>query len=78
MKTFTPEFNAYAASQLRTPEDQLAFDTKQYPGGKMTGFIIWITGALAAFKKASPKSWEGDRVHDQAAKIEFLKTYSRK
>jgi hypothetical protein len=40
-RLWNPRFLAYAASQCRTPEDQLEHDRKAYPGGNMAGFIVW-------------------------------------
>lgn len=36
-------FLEYAAANGRTPEAQLAADALRYPGGRMCGFIAWVT-----------------------------------
>jgi hypothetical protein len=35
----------YATTNGRTPEEQLAHDEKQYPGGCMCGYMNWIDEA---------------------------------
>lgn len=41
MSTLNPRYVAYCKSQGRTPDDQLKHDEEKYPGGSMTGFILW-------------------------------------
>ena len=36
-----PRYAAYCIENGRTPVEQLAHDEKEYPGGKMAGFLIW-------------------------------------
>ena len=39
---FSPRFTAYARSQGLAAQQALEADIERYPGGKMTGFILWI------------------------------------
>jgi hypothetical protein len=50
VKDWNPRFVAYARSQGRTPEDQAGFDDELYPGGRMTGFILWMSHQWEKFR----------------------------
>ena len=41
---WNPRFAAYATSHGKTPEEMLRYDEEFYPGGRMAGFVIWISG----------------------------------
>lgn len=40
-KEIQPRYAAYCIENGRTPAEQLAHDEKEYPGGKMAGFLVW-------------------------------------
>jgi len=40
---WNPRFVAYARSHGNSPEAQLELDAEQWPGGKMAGFVLWIS-----------------------------------
>jgi hypothetical protein len=37
-----PRYLAYCRAHGRTPAEMLEHDDKEWPGGKMTGFILWL------------------------------------
>jgi hypothetical protein len=39
---WNPRFEAYARAHGRSPEAMLEHDRKAWPGGCMTGFMLWI------------------------------------
>lgn len=43
-----PLYAAYCSESGRTPEGQIEYDKQQFPGGCMTGFIIWAARRHAA------------------------------
>lgn len=78
MSPYTREFKAYCVSQGRTPPAQLAHDAKEFPGGKMCGFISWMAEALKSFKASHPEAWVGPLIHDHNKKLRFLREYAEK
>lgn len=48
---------AYCDAHGRTPDEQLVADEALWPGGKMTGFILWNSAQWEAFavKKKLPR-----------------------
>lgn len=63
---FNPRFAQYARVHGRTPKQQLAADRQAYPGGAMTGFILWAQGQWTAFLAAHPE-FGGEVRHTAAA-----------
>ncbi|MBB6306261.1 hypothetical protein [Xanthobacter tagetidis] len=47
--TYQPRYVAYCIAQGRKPEDQLQHDRVRWPGGKMTGFILWLREMLQVY-----------------------------
>lgn len=54
---YQPRFIAYARACGNTPEAQLVADDSAWPGGCMTGFILWIGGKWNEWK--SETQWGG-------------------
>ncbi len=61
MKTWNPRFVAYARSQGRDPEAQLAHDEETYPGGIMCGFMLFISEKWRTFSDLRPDLVPGSR-----------------
>ena len=55
-----------------TPEEQLKIDEKQWPGGVMCGYVLWINEKLKEFRKISPDSFIGFNLSDQKEFDNFL------
>lgn len=51
MKKWNFRYVHYAAEQGRSPEAQLEHDIEKYPGGRMTGFLLWISARWAEWSK---------------------------
>ena len=69
---YQPRYLAYCKEHGNTPENQLAQDGNTYPGGRMTGFMLWISKQKRAFKQASPQSFLHGDIADQKAFDLFL------
>jgi hypothetical protein len=48
---FHPRYVAYARAHGKTPAEMLAHDEQAWPGGKMCGFMLWISGNWRAWQK---------------------------
>jgi hypothetical protein len=46
---WNPYFVAYARVHGRTTDEQMRHDEEAWPGGKMTGFTLWIREQWAAW-----------------------------
>lgn len=46
---------AYAAAHSKEPDEMMEHDHKRWPGGCMTGFILWISEQWRAWKDAQPE-----------------------
>jgi hypothetical protein len=44
-----PRYLAYCRAHSKTPDAMLAHDDAAWPGGKMTGFILWMSEQWHAF-----------------------------
>lgn len=52
MTQINPRYIAYAAAHNRTHSEMLAYDSQRYPGGKMAGFIIWMSQRWSEWDKS--------------------------
>jgi hypothetical protein len=56
---YQPRYLAYCASHGKTPAQMLRHDRKAWPGGKMCGFILWISARWQEWKKANGRGrWD--------------------
>lgn len=52
-ETYQPRYIAFAKSQGRTPEEQMAYDETRWPGGVMSGFICFMMAMSARYRSAA-------------------------
>jgi hypothetical protein len=77
VKDWNPRYLYYVASQGdRTPEAQMEHDRVEYPGGRMCGFILWISGRRQKFLREHPEAFIGFGISDQPLWDSFLKAES--
>lgn len=67
-----PNYLAYCKAHGKTPEEMIASDEKEYPGGKMCGFIIWISQQERRYKTKHPENFIGDFIHNRDLWTTFL------
>lgn len=66
MDIYNNRYVAYAASRGCTPQDQLVDDDQKWPGGKMAGFMIWISKAWQEWAEETGECKKyGDEWSDQ-------------
>ena len=68
-----PRYVEYARAHKRTPEKMMAYDRRRFPGGLMTGFVLWNGARWLEWKalhlelapRAKGDTWYiGDEQHD--------------
>lgn len=69
---FNPRYVLYAKVHGMQPEDMLLRDDEAYPGGKMTGFILWMGRRLTEAKAAYPEWFIDRNLYDHAGFDEWL------
>lgn len=52
-----PRYVNYARAHGRTPDEQLAQDRKDYPGGCMVGFVLWNRARIVEASYAIPDAF---------------------
>ena len=58
-----PRYLNYCRVHGRTPDEQHAHDEVAWPGGRMTGFISWMSQQMRAFHAAHPEAFLGGKFH---------------
>lgn len=91
-KKWNPRYVRFAEVHGRTPEEQLEYDEEQWPGGRMCGFICWMSQAKRAYLDTEQwvtcigptRSWRefkapgGDTIWDQKDWDRWLSEYNIK
>jgi hypothetical protein len=72
MTTYNPRYIVYAKSRGKTPEEMLANDRIEYPGGCMAGFLVWSGQRIEEFRKLNPKAFIGGHIADHDAYDNWL------
>lgn len=68
-KEWNTRYVAYAAAHGNSPERQMEIDDREYPGGKMVGYILWLPEMWRRWEKETGERprWAGchsDRQHE--------------
>jgi hypothetical protein len=50
-----PRYLAYCIAHSKTPDEMMAHDIQRWPGGCMTGFLMWSGQKLAEAMKSHPE-----------------------
>lgn len=50
-----PRYEAYARAVGRAADEQLRHDRRQWPGGSMAGFMLWIAERWAEWRAANDR-----------------------
>lgn len=72
-KKWNPRYVWFAKAHGRTPQDQMKHDESAWPGGIMTGFVLWMSLAEEEFRKAHPEAFIGYIISDHRAWDKFLR-----
>lgn len=62
-RQLNPRYIAYAAASGLTPDEALARDKREHPGGCMIPFMLWIGDRVRAFFEAHPEAFVGRSPH---------------
>jgi len=58
-----PRYLAYCLAHARTPDEMREADSEDWPGGKMTGFILWMSRRWSQWAKLRGYNVEPASVH---------------
>ena len=56
---YNPRYTAYARAKGRESAEQLAHDRERWPGGRMTGFMLWIRERWHAWSQETGEKPDG-------------------
>jgi len=65
-------YAAYAMAHRKTPEAMMQADEAAWPGGCMTGFILWIDDQRRRFIALHPEKANGSDIRNYEAWDDFL------
>jgi hypothetical protein len=58
MPDYNPVYLRYCAEHGETdPDVMLAKDSERYTGGRMAGFLLWVSAKRRAFHASNPKAF---------------------
>ena len=62
---YVVRYQVYAIAHGRSPDDMMAHDEAEYPGGKMTGYIVWVNRKWSDWHAAQiiPRTYCTDADH---------------
>lgn len=60
-----PRYVAFARLHGRNTDEQLAYDREAWKGGCMTGFILFISKMVRAFREHSPHCFVGPNISER-------------
>lgn len=68
-----PHYAAYSRAHGRSIDAMMEHDRKEYPGGCMCGFILWISKQSQAMYDVHPEAFlERGRIRDGVAWAQWL------
>ena len=74
---FNPRYVAYAQAHGNTPQEQQDADAARWPGGCMTGYILWIDERLREFRAERPEAFCYGGLCDHDGFTDWLFVYSQ-
>lgn len=63
--TWNPRYEAYARAHGRAPEAMLEHDDERWPGGKMCGFMVWVSQRKQEWMKLHGRKGDLGLVSDE-------------
>ena len=74
---YQKRYIAYAKYHGKTPQEIYEHDKEQFPGGRMTGFIIWINKMRLNFIKTHPEFSLHGCITNHEAFTKFIQTQTK-
>jgi hypothetical protein len=68
-KRWNPRYAAYAKAHDRAPEQMILDDDERWPGGCMTGFILWVSGKWRTWNELN--GWPQNEPHGEEQQDAF-------